>query len=130
MRLALEDAGASADEIDYVNAHGTATALNDPTEAEAMGRIFGERAREVPVSSTKPIHGHGLGAAGALEFVATLGAMAESVAPPTINFLEADPKCPIDCVPNVARPIRIRTAMSNSFAFGGINATLVVRAAD
>lgn len=130
MRLALEDAGASPDEIDYVNAHGTATALNDPTEAEAMGRIFGERAREVPVSSTKPIHGHGLGAAGALEFVATLGAMAENVAPPTINFLEADPKCPVDCVPNVARPIRIRTAMSNSFAFGGINATLVVRAAD
>ncbi len=130
MQRALEDAGASADEIDYVNAHGTATALNDPTEAEAMGRIFGERAATVPVSSTKPIHGHGLGAAGALEFVVTLMAMAENVAPPTINFLEADPKCPVDCVPNTARPTRIRTAMSNSFAFGGINATLVVRAAD
>lgn len=130
MRLALEDAGASPDEIDYVNAHGTATTLNDPTEAEAMGRIFGERAREVPVSSTKPIHGHGLGAAGALEFVVTLMALREGVAPPTINFLEADPKCPVDCVPNTARPVRIRTAISNSFAFGGINATLLVRAAD
>lgn len=129
MRLALEDAGAPPDSIDYVNAHGTATALNDPTEAEAMARIFGARAPHVPVSSSKPIHGHGLGAAGALELIVTLGAMRENVAPPTINFLEADPKCPVDCVPNVARPTPIRTAMSNSFAFGGVNATLVLRAA-
>ena len=130
MRRAVEDSGVSPDEIAYVNAHGTATALNDPTEAEAMGRIFGARLPEVAVSSTKPVHGHALGAAGALELVCTIMAMRENVAPPTINFLEADPKCPVDCVPNAARPMKIRTAMSNSFAFGGVNASLVVQAAD
>ncbi len=126
----IDDAGVSPDEIDYVNAHGTATALNDPTEAEAMGRIFGERLGEIAVSSTKPVHGHGLGAAGALELVCTIMAIRQGVAPPTINFLEADPKCPVDCVPNEARAMSIRTAMSNSFAFGGVNASLVVQAAD
>jgi len=130
MRRAIDDAGVSPDEIAYVNAHGTATALNDPTEAEAMGRIFGERLGQVAVSSTKPVHGHGLGAAGALELVCTIMAVREGVAPPTINFLEADPKCPVDCVPNEARAMSIRTAMSNSFAFGGVNASLVVQAAD
>jgi nodulation protein E len=128
MRLALEDAGARLDEIDYVNAHGTATAANDPSEAEAMTRIFGARMKDIPVSSTKPIHGHGLGAAGALEFVCALGAMRENFAPPTINFVEADPACAIDCVPNEGRAHKIRTLMSNSFAFGGINAVLVARA--
>ncbi|MCB1535921.1 MAG: beta-ACP synthase, partial [Rhodoblastus sp.] len=93
-------------------------------------RIFGARLPEVAVSSTKPVHGHALGAAGALELVCTIMAMRENVAPPTINFLEADPKCPVDCVPNAARPMKIRTAMSNSFAFGGVNASLVVQAAD
>ena len=130
MRRAVEDSGVSPDEIAYVNEHGTATALNDPTEAEAMGRIFGARLPEVAVSSTKPVHGHALGAAGALELVCTIMAMRENVAPPTINFLEADPKCPVDCVPNAARQMKIRTAMSNSFAFGGVNASLVVQAAD
>ncbi len=130
MRRAIQDAAIPADSIDYVNAHGTATALNDPTEAEALGRIFGERLASLPVSSTKPVHGHGLGAAGALELICTIGALRNGVAPPTINFLEPDPKCPVDCVPNVARKVRIRTAMSNSFAFGGVNASLIVQAAN
>ncbi|MDE2577446.1 MAG: beta-ketoacyl-[acyl-carrier-protein] synthase family protein [Hyphomicrobiales bacterium] len=128
MKLALDDAGMSPDEIGYVNAHGTATALNDPTEAEAMGRIFGERLARVPVSSTKPIHGHGLGAAGALELVCAINALRAQFAPPTINFLEPDPKCPVDCVPNVGRPAPMRAVLSNSFAFGGINASLALRA--
>ena len=129
MREALADAGVEPDEIDYVNAHGTATVVNDATESAALAMIFGERAPRVPISSTKAVHGHGLGAAGALEMVVTLGAMRESIAPPTINFEVPDEKCPVDAIPNVARPMAIRTAMSNSFAFGGINAVLVLREA-
>src|SRR6516165_1788714 len=125
MQYALADAGISPDEVDYVNAHGTGTTVNDMTESEALGNIFGKRLPEVPVSSTKPIHGHGLGAGGALELVVTIGALREGVAPPTINWREPDVKCPVDAVPNEARAIPIRTALSNSFAFGGINATLV-----
>lgn len=128
MRMALDDAGVRPDEIDYVNAHGTATIVNDSTESAAIGLIFGDRAPHVPMSSTKPIHGHGLGAAGALEFVVCMGALRDQVAPPTINFVEPDEKCPVDPIPNVARPLAIRTLMSNSFAFGGINAVLVVKA--
>jgi nodulation protein E len=130
MRQALDDAGVSADEIDYVNAHGTGTTVNDISESEALGMIFGKRLAQLPVSSTKPIHGHGLGAAGALELVITIGAIRENVAPPTINWREPDEKCPVDAVPNEARPMQIRTALSNSFAFGGINAALVVRRAE
>ncbi len=130
MRLALQDAGVSDEEIDYVNAHGTGTTVNDISESEALGMIFGKRLGEVPVSSTKPIHGHGLGAAGALELVVAIGALREGVAPPTINWREPDVKCPIDAVPNEARPMQIRVAMSNSFAFGGINASLVLRRAE
>jgi nodulation protein E len=128
MALALADADAKPDDIDYVNAHGTATIVNDSTESAALHKIFGERGAHVPVSSTKPIHGHGLGAAGVLEFVVSMGAIREQIAPPTINFLEPDEKCPVDAIPNEARPLRIRTVMSNSFAFGGINAVLVIRA--
>jgi nodulation protein E len=130
MRLALDDAGVADEEIDYVNAHGTGTTVNDISESEALGMIFGKRLAQLPVSSTKPIHGHGLGAAGALELVITIGAIRESVAPPTINWREPDEKCPVDAVPNEARPMQIRTALSNSFAFGGINAALVVRRAE
>lgn len=130
MRAALDDAGIAADQIDYVNAHGTATIVNDVAESAAMGRIFGERLAALPVSSTKPVHGHGLGAAGALELVVTIGAVREGVAPPTLNFKEPDEKCPVDPIPNEARRMRIRNAMSNSFAFGGINAVLVVQAAE
>ncbi|HLH12277.1 MAG TPA: beta-ketoacyl-[acyl-carrier-protein] synthase family protein [Methylovirgula sp.] len=127
MRSALADAEADPEEIDYVNAHGTGTTVNDITEAEALRLVFGKRASQIPISSTKPIHGHGLGAGGALELVVTLGALREGVAPPTINWRVADEKCPVDAVPNEARPLPIRTAMSNSFAFGGINAVLVLR---
>jgi nodulation protein E len=127
MQLALDDAGLSPADIDYVNAHGTATILNDSTEAEAMQRIFGERGRHLPISSTKPIHGHALGASGALELVCAIKAMHENVAPPTINWLEPDPACEVDCVPNVARDVDMKAILSNSFAFGGINAVLALR---
>ncbi|MDQ6702304.1 MAG: beta-ketoacyl-[acyl-carrier-protein] synthase family protein [Pseudomonadota bacterium] len=129
MRNALADAGVEGEAIDYVNAHGTGTTANDATEAEALRLVFGDRLSNLPVSSTKPIHGHALGAAGALELVVTIGAVRENVAPPTINWREADVKCPVDAVPNEARPMPIRTALTNSFAFGGINASLVVRRA-
>ncbi|HUI19740.1 MAG TPA: beta-ketoacyl-[acyl-carrier-protein] synthase family protein [Methylocella sp.] len=129
MRYALADAEVDAEEIDYVNAHGTGTTANDATESEALGAVFGTRLAKLPVSSTKPIHGHALGAAGALELIVTIGAIRENVAPPTINWREADAKCPVDAVPNEARPMPIRTALTNSFAFGGINASLVVRRA-
>jgi nodulation protein E len=127
MRNALADADVEADEIDYVNAHGTGTTANDATESAALGLVFGDR--NLPISSTKPVHGHALGAAGALELVVTIGAVRENVAPPTINWREADVKCPVDAVPNEARPMPIRTALTNSFAFGGINASLIVRRA-
>ncbi len=130
MRNALADASVEAGDIDYVNAHGTGTTANDVTESEALGLVFGGRLPHLPVSSTKPIHGHGLGAAGALELVVTIGAVRNNVAPPTINWRGADPKCPIDPVPNEARHIPIKTALTNSFAFGGINASLVVRRAE
>jgi nodulation protein E len=125
--LALEDAEMAPQDIHYVNAHGTATHANDITEAEAILRVFGDYGRAVPVSSTKPIHGHALGASGGLELVVTIKALREQIAPPTINFLERDPKCPLDVVPNAARKHKIDAAMSNSFAFGGINAVLIVR---
>lgn len=130
MSYALADAGADTEEIDYVNAHGTGTTVNDSTESEALGMIFGNRLPHVPVSSTKPIHGHGLGAAGALELVVTIGALQNGIAPPTINWQTADEKCPVDPIPNEARSLPLRTALSNSFAFGGINACLVVRRAE
>ncbi len=125
--LALEDAGLEPQDIHYINAHGTATHANDITEAEAILRVFGDYGKVVPVSSTKPIHGHALGASGGLELVIAIHALREQIAPPTINFMEADPRCPLDVVPNVARKHKIDAAMSNSFAFGGINAVLVVR---
>ena len=130
IRMALDDAGITTDDVDYVNAHGTATIVNDTTESAALHLVFGERAEYVPLSSTKPVHGHGLGAAGGLEAVVCLGAIRDQVAPPTINFVEPDAKCRVDAIPNEARPMRLRTVMSNSFAFGGINAVLVFRQAE
>jgi nodulation protein E len=130
MRLALNDARVAPDSIDYINAHGTGTILNDSVESEALQRVFGSSIRGISVSSTKPIHGHALGAAGALELAITLSAMRQGIAPPTINWREPDPSCDLDIIPNFARPIPIRTAMSNSFAFGGVNAALVVRKVD
>ena len=126
MRAALADAGLTPDDIDYVNAHGTGTVANDATEAAALGRVFGARLPQVAVSSTKPVHGHALGAAGALELLITIMALREQIAPPTIHCEDPDPACPIDTVADGPRPMRIRAAMTNSFAFGGINAVLIV----
>jgi nodulation protein E len=130
MELAIADSALRPDMIDYVNAHGTGTVANDAVEAEALRRIFGDRLRKVPVSSTKPIHGHALGAAGAIELVITIMALRECIAPPTINWLGPDPKADLDPVPNEAREVKIRAAMSNSFAFGGINSCLIVAASE
>jgi nodulation protein E len=130
MKLALHDAEVAPESIDYINAHGTGTILNDSVESEALRRVFGSSTMDISVSSTKPIHGHALGAAGALELAITVKALRHGIAPPTINWLEPDPSCELDIVPNFARPIPIRIAMSNSFAFGGVNATLVVRKAE
>lgn len=129
MLQAIEDAGMAPEEIGYVNAHGTGTVLNDLTETEALRRVFGGHLPNLPVSSTKPIHGHTIGAAGAVELIVTVMALIEQTLPPTINWLGPDPKCDLDPVPNAARPASFGAAMSNSFAFGGINASLVVRRA-
>ena len=127
MEAALADARVSPDEVDYVNAHGTATPVGDPVETRALKRVFGERAPRVPVTSTKSVTGHLLGAAGAVEAIACLCAMRDGLAPPTANLENPDPECDLDYVPLVARELPIRTAMSNSFGFGGHNATLVLR---
>ena len=121
---ALDDAGLKPQDIQYVNAHGTGTAINDETETKALHQVFGEHARKLAVSSTKSMIGHALGAAGALEMVATLLAIREDIAPPTIGYLGPDPACDLDYVPNTARPMKIDVAISNSFAFGGLNAVL------
>ncbi len=127
MNACLADAGLTPADVDYINAHGTGTATNDTTETEALKASFGERAKTIPISSTKSMVGHALGAAGALEFVATLMAIRDNIAPPTMNYLEPDPACDLDYVPNAARAMTIDVAMSNSFAFGGLNAVLAAR---
>jgi nodulation protein E len=129
MRACLADAGLAPEEVGYINAHGTGTAMNDVTETRAIRAVFGAHADRLAVSSTKSLHGHALGAAGAIELAATLLAMAGGFIPPTANFLEADPDCDLDYVPNVARNGAIGVALSNSFAFGGLNAVLAVRRA-
>jgi nodulation protein E len=129
IRNALADAGLAPEDVDYVNAHGTGTLLNDPVETAAIRGAFGAHADKLAVSSTKSMHGHGLGAAGAIEMVATILALEHQVAPPTANWLERDPKCDLDYVPNEARAMSIRAAVSNSFAFGGLNAVLAVKRA-
>jgi 3-oxoacyl-[acyl-carrier-protein] synthase II len=127
-QAALDDAGLQPGAIDYVNAHGTGTKLNDRSETAAIKAVFGERAYDVPVSSTKSIHGHLLGAAGALEALITLKAINAGLLPPTINYQEPDPECDLDYVPNTARPAAIRTALSNGFGLGGHNATIILGA--
>src|SRR5690242_12392526 len=114
MQRALADAKLAPDAIGYVNAHGTGTPANDPTETKAIRRTFGAHADTLAVSSTKSMHGHALGAAGAIEFVATIGALRDGLIPPTINFVDADPECDLDYVPNAAREKPVRAAISNS----------------
>ena len=127
MAQALEDGRMAAQEIDYINAHGTGTLINDRVETSAIKMVFGEPAARIPISSTKSILGHALGAAGALECIATVLGMTYRFAPPTANYVTADPECDLDCVPNAMRPMDIGAALSNSFAFGGLNAVIALR---
>jgi nodulation protein E len=129
MRAALRDAQLAPEAIGYINAHGTGTSANDATETEAIRTVFGGHAEKLLVSSTKSMHGHALGAAGALEAAATLLALRHGMIPPTANFTERDPACDLDVVPNVARTAQVEYALSNSFAFGGLNAVLVLKVA-
>ncbi len=126
MRMSLEEARVSPDQVDYINAHGTSTPLNDKTETAVIKQVFGDRAYQVPISATKSMVGHLIGAAGSVELIATLLAMEHQVIPPTINYEVPDPECDLDYVPNQARPAKIRIAMKNSFGFGGKNSILVV----
>jgi 3-oxoacyl-[acyl-carrier-protein] synthase II len=127
MELALNDAGISYSEVDYINAHGTSTPLNDLSETMAMKTVFKDHAKKLMVSSTKSMTGHLLGAAGGVEAVFTILTMKEEIVPPTINYEVPDPECDLDYVPNVARKAKVKVAMSNSFGFGGTNATLVFK---
>jgi len=127
---ALADAGLAPERVGYINAHGTATPANDPAETKAIRQVFGRHADRLAVSSTKAVHGHALGAAGAIELVAVLGALGEGLIPPTAGFTEPDPECDLDYVPNQARRVAIEAALSNSFAFGGLNCVLALKRAD
>jgi nodulation protein E len=127
MTNALRDADLRAEQIGYINAHGTGTPVNDPMETAAIKLAFGTHAKQLALSSTKSMHGHALGAAGALEAVATVLALQNGVLPPTANFLEEDPECDLDVIPNQSREKTVEYAMSNSFAFGGLNAVLIFR---
>jgi len=129
LTIALDQARLAPSDIDYVNAHGTATRLNDSTETAIIKRAFGPAARRLAISSTKAAHGHAMGASAALELIATVLAIRNGVVPPTLNYTQLDPECDLDYVPNNAREMPVRAAVSNSFAFGGLNAVLVVRAA-
>jgi 3-oxoacyl-[acyl-carrier-protein] synthase II len=127
MRAALRSGGISPEMIFYINAHGTSTPLNDKLETDAVKSVFGAHARKLAISSTKSHMGHLLGAAGGVEAIATLLSIRNDIVPPTINYEEPDPECDLDYVPNIAREMRVEYAMSNSFGFGGTNATLVFR---
>ena len=127
MRMALNDAGITPDKIDYSNAHGTGTSANDSLETAAIKAVFGEHANKLAVSSTKSLHGHVLGGTSAIEAVITASALKHQVYPPTANYTEPDPECDLDVVPNQSRSGEINYALSNSFAFGGLNAVLAFK---
>jgi len=127
MREALKSGQVNPDEIDYINAHGTATALNDSMETKAIKSVFGERAYNIPVSSTKSMTGHAMGGSAAMESVFAVLSIRDNVAPPTINYETPDPECDLDYVPNEAREVEINCAMSNSFGFGGHNSVLIYK---
>jgi 3-oxoacyl-[acyl-carrier-protein] synthase II len=127
MTSAMRNAGVNRDEVDYINAHGTSTPLGDVAETIAVKRCFGDHASKVAVSSTKSMTGHLLGAAGGVEAIFSALAIRDQIAPPTINIFNQDPQCDLDYVPNTAREMKINVAVSNSFGFGGTNASLVFR---
>ena len=127
MQMALDDAGISGSTIDYINAHGTSTPLGDKAETKAVKSIFGDHAYKVSISSTKSQLGHSLGASGGLELILTIEAINNSLVPPTINLETPDPDCDLDYTPNVAKELEINYAMSNSFGFGGHNASIIVK---
>ena len=127
LRMALADAAMTGEDIDYINAHGTGTGLNDAMETKAVKAVLGERAYKIPMSSTKSMTGHGMGATAAMEAIFSLLAIRDQVAPPTINLDEPDPECDLDYVPHTARPLPISAVMSNSFGFGGHNVSLILR---
>lgn len=127
---AIKDSGIALNDFDYINAHGTGTRINDSTETAAIKQVFGEQAYRLALSSSKSQFGHALGGAGALEMLATILAITDNMAPPTLNYLGQDPECDLDYVPNQARPMTIRAALNNSFAFGGLNAVVALRKVD
>jgi 3-oxoacyl-[acyl-carrier-protein] synthase II len=127
MKMCLDSAGMKPEDVDYINAHGTSTPLNDPLETTAVKTLFGAHAHKLAISSTKSMTGHLLGAAGAVEAIATVRAIADGVVPPTINYEEPDPECDLDYVPNESRKLAIECALSNSLGFGGTNATVAFK---
>ena len=127
IRMALDDARLVPEDVGYINAHGTGTRANDPTETRAIRQVFGGAADRIPVSSTKSMHGHAMGASGAIELACSILALRNGFLPPTINLDKADPECDLDYVPNVPRPARTSVFLSNSFGFGGMNAVLALR---
>jgi len=125
--MALKDSGIDPQDVDYINAHGTSTPVNDAAETRAIKTVFGEYAARTPISSTKSMIGHSLGASGGLEAAAAIRTIADGVIHPTINYENPDPACDLDYVPNVAREVEVNTVLSNSFGFGGQNACVVLR---
>ena len=127
MSMAIRDAGIAVTELGYINAHGTSTKYGDELESIAVKTVFGDHAHKIPISSTKSMTGHLLGAAGGVEAVASILALDRGILPPTINLENPDPECDLDYIPNKARNLRVDTVMTNSFGFGGTNACLVFR---